>query len=131
MAEVTASTVRAAALRSRCLSVEKTCSIGLRSGEYLGRKKSLALAERMAANGLAVVAAEIVHGHEVAGSDRREQHLLDIGLIAVAVDRPVEGPRRVNAVVAQSGDEGHGVPAAVGNFSDEPFAKRGPIRAAP
>jgi hypothetical protein len=33
---------RAAALRNKCLSLAKTCSIGFRSGEYLGRKKSLA-----------------------------------------------------------------------------------------
>src|SRR3954471_21233532 len=47
MAAQTASTVRAAALRSRCLSLAKTCSIGFRSGEYFGRKKSLAPTERM------------------------------------------------------------------------------------
>jgi len=43
----TASTVRAAALRSRCLSLAKTCSMGLRSGEYFGRKINLAPAARM------------------------------------------------------------------------------------
>ena len=42
-----ASNVRAAAFRSRCLSLAKTCSMGLRSGEYLGRKNSLAPAERI------------------------------------------------------------------------------------
>jgi len=34
--------VRVAAFRSQCLSLAKYFSIGLRSGEYLGRKKSLA-----------------------------------------------------------------------------------------
>ena len=34
---------RAAALRNKRLSLAKTCSIGFRSGEYFGRKKSLAL----------------------------------------------------------------------------------------
>ena len=47
MAAQTASTVRAAAFRSRCLSLAKTCSIGFRSGQYFGRKNSLAPAERM------------------------------------------------------------------------------------
>ena len=42
MARQTASTVRAAAFRRKCLSLAKTCSMGFRSGEYLGRKKSLA-----------------------------------------------------------------------------------------
>src|SRR5580700_3777355 len=48
MAATTVSRVRAAALRKRCLSLAKTCSIGFRSGEYLGRKNSFAPAERMA-----------------------------------------------------------------------------------
>ena len=47
MAAQTVSTVLAAAFRSRCLSLAKTCSIGFRSGEYFGRKKSLAPVERM------------------------------------------------------------------------------------
>jgi hypothetical protein len=42
------STVRFAALRSRCLSFAKTCSIGLRSGLYAGRSVSLAPTARMA-----------------------------------------------------------------------------------
>ncbi len=37
----------AAALRNKRLSLAKTCSIGFRSGEYFGRKKSLAPAARM------------------------------------------------------------------------------------
>ena len=41
------STERAAALRNKCLSLAKTCSIELRSDEYFGRKKSLAPAARM------------------------------------------------------------------------------------
>lgn len=47
IARQTASMVRAAAFRRKRLSLAKTCSMGFRSGEYLGRKKSLALAERM------------------------------------------------------------------------------------
>ena len=38
-------TVRAAALRSRCLSLANTCSSGFRSGEYFGVRNSLAPAE--------------------------------------------------------------------------------------
>src|SRR5437763_1273300 len=47
MAAQTVSTVRAAALRNRCLSLANTCSIGFRSGEYFGSRNSLAPAERM------------------------------------------------------------------------------------
>lgn len=43
-----ASVVRLAALRSKSFSLAKTCSMGLRSGLYFGRRKSLAPAERMA-----------------------------------------------------------------------------------
>lgn len=42
MAAHTASTVRAAVFLTRCLSLAKTCSMGFRSGEYFGRKNSLA-----------------------------------------------------------------------------------------
>ncbi len=47
MAEQTVSTVRAAALRSKRLSLAKTCSMGFRSGEYFGRKSSLAPTDRL------------------------------------------------------------------------------------
>ena len=47
MAAQTVSTVRAAALRNRCLSLAKTCSIGFRSGEYFGRNSSLAPTDRI------------------------------------------------------------------------------------
>jgi hypothetical protein len=47
MARQTASTVRVAAFRRKCLSLAKTCSMGFKSGEYFGRKKSLAPTERM------------------------------------------------------------------------------------
>ena len=47
MAAQTASGVRAASLRSRCLSLAKTCSIGFRSGEYFGRKKVLPAKRRV------------------------------------------------------------------------------------
>ena len=40
--------LRASAFRSRVLNLAKTCSIGLRSGEYLGRKTRRAPTARMA-----------------------------------------------------------------------------------
>ena len=60
MAATTASAVRAAALRSGCLSLG---SIGSMSGEYLGKKKQFGpRASVGAANGFAFMAAEIVLG---------------------------------------------------------------------
>ena len=73
-----ASDVRAAAFRKKCLSLAKTCSMGLRSGEYLGRKNSLAPAARMSwLDGFAFVAAEIVHDDDIAGLQGREENLFD------------------------------------------------------
>src|SRR3954454_3379024 len=87
MAAQTASTVRAAAFRTRCLSLAKTCSIGFRSGEYFGRKNSLAPAERMSWARHCFVAAEIVHDDDIAGTKDGQNNLLDIGAKAHAVDR--------------------------------------------
>ena len=127
MAAQMASTVRAAAFRSRCLSLAKTCSMGFRSGEYFGRKKSLAPAARMScAHGLALVAAEIVHDDDVAWAQRGDEDLLDIGSKALAVDRPLEKPWRVDPVMAQGGQEGRGLPAAVRDLGDERSAARRP-----
>jgi len=54
MALDTASTERLAAFRSQCFSLAKTCSMGFRSGEYSGRKNSLAR-ERSRVGGAAVI----------------------------------------------------------------------------
>jgi hypothetical protein len=113
MVSQTASGVRAAAFRSRCFSLAKTCSIGLRSGEYLGRKMSLAPA-------LALMTAEIVHDDDVARLQGWNQHALDIDPEAFAVDRAIDLPWRLDAIVAQSGDEGHGLPVPMRDLRFEP-----------
>ena len=64
MATQTSSVDRAAALRRCALSFEKACSIGFRSGEYLGKKIRLAPTARMA--GFALVRAEIVENDDIA-----------------------------------------------------------------
>jgi hypothetical protein len=48
------------------------------------------------------VAAEIVHDHEIAGSETRDQNVLDIVPEALAVDWPVKDTRCIDAVAAQS-----------------------------
>ena len=77
MASQRASRVRSAALRIRCLSLAKSCSMGLRSG-IGGRKNSLAPAADRGADRLAFVAAEIVHDDDVARLQGGSQDLLDI-----------------------------------------------------
>jgi len=114
--------VRLAALRSQCLSVAKNFSMGFGSGEYLGRNSSLAL-----------VAAKIVHDHDIALMQRRNQDFLDIALEAFAVDRPVEQPWRIEAAVPQRRQKGHGLPMAMRHVSFDalalgrPTAQRGHV----
>ena len=42
------------------------------------------------------------------------RNLFDVEEEGFAVDRPIGHPRRINPVVAQRGDEGQGLPMAVG-----------------
>src|ERR1700704_5240303 len=123
MAAQTASTVRAAALRSRCLSLAKTCSMGFRSGEYFGRKKSFA---DQWSHGFTFVAAEIVHDDYVTGLQGREQNLLDVNCEALTVDRAIENPWCLDPIAAQCGQESCGLPVAVRDFGCESGAARRP-----
>ena len=50
------------------------------------------------------------------GVQGRDQHLLDIGAEHLGVDRAVEHPGRVDPVVAQGGEESHGVPVPERRF---------------
>ena len=108
MAAQTASTVRAAAFRSRCLSLAKTCSIGFRSGEYFGRKNSLAPAERMSWRTALLL------------------WLPRLSRTTISPGRRVDGPRRIDPVMAQGRQEGHGFPAAVRNLGAESVPARSP-----
>ena len=74
------------------------------------------------ANGWSPVAAEIIHEDGVAGGEFRDEDLLDIGLEGVAVDGTVEDHRRDHSGDAQAGDEGRGLPVAVGNADPKPLA---------
>ena len=85
-------------------------------------ERAAALRSRCAADDLALVTAEIVHDDDVAGAQRRQEHPFDIGGEAFAIDRAVDEPGGFDAVVAQGGQEGHGLPAAVRNLGFEPRA---------
>jgi hypothetical protein len=72
----------------------------------MGRKEE----QELGANGadsatdrLPLMAAEIVHGDDVARSQGRDEHLLHIGEKASAVDRAIAHARRHNTVAAQGG----------------------------
>ena len=69
-------------------------------------------------HGLSLVGAEIVEDHDVAWLQRRHEELFDIGVEALAVDGPVEQAGRVDAVVAQGGEESRGLPLALRDLVD-------------
>ncbi len=108
-----ASLVRSAALRSRCLSLAMTCSIGFSSGACAGRQDSPA-------------PARVVHHGDVVRPQLGDRHLLAPGAEAVAVDRPVDDPGRDDPVMAKRGHEGHRIPVPEGRATDQPLAPRRP-----
>ena len=115
--------LRAPAFRSRVLNLAKTYSIGLRSGEDFGKKTRRAPTLRIARRTtLSLVGAEIVEDHDVAWLERRHEELFDIGVEALAVDGPVEQAGRIDAVVAQGGEERRGLPLALRDLVDEPLS---------
>jgi hypothetical protein len=61
---------------------------------------------------LSFVRAEIVENDDVARLEGRKEELLDIGQKAFAIDGAVEQAGRFDAVVAQGGQEGRGLPKA-------------------
>jgi hypothetical protein len=78
MAAQTVSTVRAAAFRSRRLSLAMTCSTGFRSGEIWQEEKLGSGGADELAYGFASVAAEIVQDDDIDGRKGRQENLLDI-----------------------------------------------------
>ena len=101
--------------------------MGLRSGEYFGRKTRRAPTSRIALpHRLSLVGAEIVEDHDVARLQRWREELFDIGVEALAVDGPVEQAGRVDAVVAQGGKESRGLPLALRDLVDEALSLRRP-----
>jgi len=77
-------------------------------------------------DGSGLVAAQIVHDHDVAGPEAGNEHLFDIEQEALAIDGTVEYTGRRNLVAAQGGKERHGFPMTMGNAAEEPLAFQGP-----
>lgn len=78
------------------------------------------------ANCFAPVAAEIIQDDDIARSKDGQKDFLDIGAKAHAIDRPLDEPWRINPVMAQGRQEGHGLPAAVGNLGVKSAPARRP-----
>ena len=64
--------------------------------------------------------------NDVSGPERGEEGRLDIGKETRAVDRAVEEPWSVDAVMAKGGQERHGFPGALRHLGGEPLAARRP-----
>ena len=54
------------------------------------------------------------------------ENLLDIEVEALAVDRAVDEPRRGDAIMAQGGQEGHGLPVAMRHLGLDALSDRRP-----
>lgn len=106
IAAQTASTVRPAALRSRCLSLAKTCSIGFNVGRIFWQEEELG-ADRTdeLANCSASVAAKVVQDDNIAWSKDGQKNPLDIGAKAHAIDRPLDEPWRIDPIIGQGRQE--------------------------
>ena len=66
------------------------------------------------AYGGTLMAAQIVHNNDIAGGERWQQTLFDIGQEAGPVERAIEDTRRGNTVVAQRRHAGQRVPVPMG-----------------
>ena len=97
-----ASMVRGSVLRSRVLSLAKTCSIGLRSGEERGRKNSLAPAVRIRRRtALPLWLPRLSMTTTSPGLRVGTRNCSDIGAETGAVNRSVDDAGRSDAVMAQ------------------------------
>jgi hypothetical protein len=73
-----------------------------------------------------LVGAEIVHNYDVAGLERADELLFDIGAEALAVDRPIEDARSGKPVTAQRAQKGQRAPVTVRSKGAQPFASLPP-----
>ena len=65
------------------------------------------------------MASEIVDNDDVARSERRHEKLFDVGLKALAVDRPIDDAGSIDPVAAQSGQEGQCSPMSLWHFGQK------------
>lgn len=79
-----------------------------------------------ASNVPAFVAAKIVEHDDVAGLECLDELGLDVGLEGLPVDRSVQHPWRIDAVIAERGDEGHCLPVGMGRMGDKPLVACAP-----
>jgi hypothetical protein len=72
-----------------------------------------------------LVAGQVVHDDDVAGSELGDKNPLDIGLEGLAVDRPREHEGRDHAAEREGRDDGGRLPVPVRHADPQPFAAPG------
>ena len=123
--------MRSAAVRSIALSLAKGVLDGVEVGT-VGREEQQAGACGLdqGAGAGSLVAREVVHHDDVAGAQLEDEHLLDIDLEGIAVDRPGEHEGRDHAAHGQGADKGRRLPVPVREAHAQTLAARAaPVRA--
>jgi hypothetical protein len=72
------------------------------------------------------VRTKIVHDHDIAGLQCRDQYLLYVQPEGFPIDRAVKEPGGGDAIVAQGSQEGHGLPATMRHLGLDPLTARRP-----
>ncbi len=74
----------------------------------------------------AFVRAEIVENDDIARLQGLDELGFDVGSECLTVDRSVENPWRIDAIMPQCRDEGHGFPVTMRRMGNQPFSARAP-----
>jgi hypothetical protein len=69
---------------------------------------------------------EIIHDDDVAWSQRRDEDLVDVLAEGLAIDRALDKPRRLDAIMPKGSEEGHGGPASMWHLRREALTARAP-----
>ena len=112
-------------LRNKALSLENSCSIGLKTVGRKVKRDGAAGFDRLG-DAIDVMHADIVEEHDVASSESWGKKLLDVSPECLPVHGPVEDKRGGDAIMAQRGDECDRLPVSVRHLLHQPFTSGRP-----
>ncbi len=121
-----ASMARWASRRNSAFILAKSISIGLRSGLYGGKYKSLAPAVSIALRTAGTMDGKVVHHDGVASSESRNQDLLYIGNEQLGVGGTVEYIGCDHAVLTKTADEARRFAMSLRHGGNETLAPERP-----
>ena len=78
------------------------------------------------AHDFALVAAEIVHDDDVAGTKRWDENRFDVEEKALAIDGTIDEPGRLDTVMAERRKEGHRIPVTIRRLGFQAFSSWAP-----